>query len=96
MGYGQTRSDREAMKRTAKTLKEAVKENDFKIQRPNGIFANISQNKYVSVRFDSTAEIYKFLYDFLHKGKAIRPEIQVPNPKPVQYFCVTFEDISLN
>lgn len=84
MGYGQTRSDWEARERAEKRLIEAVKANNLRVQRPNGKVFNISQNKYFSARFDSTAEMYKFLHEFLHNGELIRPEIGVSNPKPVQ------------
>ena len=66
MGYGQTRSDWEARERAEKRLIEAVKANNLRVQRPNGKVFNISQNKYFSARFDSTAEMYKFLHEFLH------------------------------
>ena len=85
MGYGQTRSDWEARERAEKRLIEAVKANNLRVQRPNGKVFNISQNKYFSARFDSTAEMYKFLHEFLHNGELIRPEIGVSNPKPVQF-----------
>ena len=85
MGYGQTRSYWEARERAEKRLIEAVKANNLREQRPNGKVFNISQNKYFSARFDSTAEMYKFLHEFLHNGELIRPEIGVSNPKPVQF-----------
>ena len=85
MGYGQTRSDWEARERAEKRLIEAVKANNLRVQRPNGKVFNISQNKYFFARFDSTAEMYKFLHEFLHNGELIRPEIGVSNPKPVQF-----------
>ena len=72
--------------RALRNLEQAIRSGNLKAQRPTGDFADIRQTKFATKNFGSKKEMCKYIYRFLHGGTVFRPEVDVMNPAPGQYY----------